>query len=120
MKKRMLLTAAVVLMSICANAQMFGLQDEQQLLMQQNQQMMQMQQLGNQSAMESNGMFAPAVLGSMNQDLFITDPAYDPIMDMDHGGESDLPGNVAPVGSGAALLVAMGAAYAAMRRRKED
>lgn len=118
MKKRILLTAAVVLMSVCANAQMFSVQSDQQMQMQQNQQMM--QQFGNQNALQSNGMFAPAPLGEMNQDLFITDPAYDPIMDMDHGGEGDLPGTVAPIGSGAVLLVAMGAAYAAMRRRKED
>ena len=115
MKNKILLTAVVVLMSVCANAQMFSVQNEQQ------QQLQQMQQFVNpQQSLQTEGIFNNVGMNEVGQDLFVVDLGVDPIMDLDHGGDSDQPGNVAPLGSGAALLVAMGAAYAFLRRRKED
>lgn len=114
MKSRILLTAVAVMFSLCASAQMFVQEERQTDVRFQTMQTMQGMNAGQLGTSET-------MFGSVDATdiMFAGDMGFDPVADIDHGGEGDLPGNVAPLGSGAALLVAMGAAYAAMRRRKE-
>lgn len=118
MKNRILLTAIALMFGFCASAQMFVQEERQMSNGMQNMQTMQpiqgMQpgQLGTAETMFGGVTDATNI-------MFNGDMGIDPIANFDHGGEGDEPGNVAPIGSGAAILVAMGAAYAALRRRKE-
>lgn len=126
MKNRIILTVLAVLMAVGAKAQMFSTSYEHEVM--QQQQMYEQQQMMLQGQVRS--IYQQQQLGGQLFDngtlqdggLFNTTPnGYDPIMDvLGHGETGDQPGDIAPIGSGTALLVAMGAVYAAMRRRKEN
>lgn len=125
MKNRIILATVAVMMAVGAKAQMFSTPYEHEVMLQQ--QMMDEQQKilqGQVYSIYQQQLCGQSFDNGMPQDggLFgTTQNGYDPIMDIiDHGGTGDQPGDIAPIGSGTALLVAMGAAYAAMRRRKEN